>query len=198
MSHPTPVSPESIIEPHIRLIRAHKVILDHDLAAIYSVSTSRFNEAVSRNADRFQPDFRFQLTLEELARLMVYSVRSDSDRLGKQVVMNNSSQNATSSRRHRGRAYLPWAFTEHGVLMAANILRSQRAAEMSVFVIRTFIKIRESLAANTSILRRLAEIDQTLLIHDSALNDVYQKFRPLLTPAPEPEKPRIGFHPDNR
>jgi hypothetical protein len=198
MSHSVPTSPESSIEPHVRLIRGHKVILDHDLAAIYSVSTSRFNEAVSRNADRFPADFRFQLTLEELAKLIVVSVDLDTDKLGIHRFTNHSSQNAMSSRRHRGRAYLPWAFTEYGALMAANILRSQRAAEMSVFVIRTFIKIRESLAANTSILRCLAEIDQTLLVHDSALNDVYQKLRPLLTPAPEAEKPRIGFHPGNR
>ena len=198
MPHPTPVSPESMVEPHIRLIRGRKVILDHDLAAIYSVTTSRFNEAVGRNADRFPADFRFQLTLEELARLMVGSAADDSYKYESQNFTKHSSQNATSSRRHRGRAYLPWAFSEHGALMAANILRSQRAAEMSVFVIRTFIRIRETLAANTAILRRLAEIDQTLLVHDSALNDVYQKLRPLLTPAPEPQKPRIGFHPGTR
>jgi hypothetical protein len=82
--------------------------------------------------------------------------------------------------------------------MAANILRSQRAVEMSVFVIRAFIKIREALAVNSSILKRLAEIDQSLIIHDSALRDLYQKLRPLLTPAPEPEKPKIGFHAGNR
>jgi hypothetical protein len=198
MIHPVPISPESSIEPHVRLIRGQKVILDHDLAAIYSVSTSRFNEAVSRNADRFPTDFRFQLTLEELAKLIVISVGPDTDKSVTHDFTKHSSQIAMSSRRHRGRAYLPWAFTEHGALMAANILRSQRASEMSVFVIRTFIRIRESLAANTAILKRLAEIDQTLLVHDSALSDVYQKLRPLLTPAPEPEKPRIGFHPGNR
>jgi hypothetical protein len=198
MTHPVPISPESSIEPHVRLIRGHKVILDHDLAAIYSVSTSRFNEAVGRNADRFPADFRFQLTLEELAKLIVVSAGPDSEKFGMHGFTKHSSQNAMSSRRHRGRAYLPWAFTEHGALMAANILRSQRASEMSVFVIRTFIRIRESHAANTAILKRLAEIDQTLLVHDSALSDVYQKLRPLLTPAPEPEKPRIGFHPGNR
>jgi hypothetical protein len=79
--------------------------------------------------------------------------------------------------------------------MAANILRFARAAEMSIFVIRAFVRMREELATNTDILRRLAEIDQTLLVHDSALRDLYQKLRPLLTPAAEPERPRIGFRP---
>jgi hypothetical protein len=79
--------------------------------------------------------------------------------------------------------------------MAANILRSARAAEMSIFVIRAFARLREELATNADILRRLAEIDQTLLVHDSALRDLYQRLRPLLTPAPEPERPRIGFRP---
>ena len=112
--------------------------------------------------------------------------------------VNMSSQIAMTSPGRRARAYLPWAFTEHGALMAANVLRSQRAAEVSVFVIRAFVKMREVLAANTTLLKRLAEIDQALIVHDSALRDIYQKLRPLLTPAPEPEKPKIGFHPGNR
>ena len=197
MSGPTAISPESI-EQHIRLIRGQKVILDHDLAALYSVRTSRFNEAVGRNADRFPADFRFQLTLGEMAKIMAEAAVQDTEIIENKVFKSNSSQIATSSRRHRGVAYIPWAFTEHGALMAANILRSQRAAEMSVFVIRAFIKMREALAVNSSILKRLAEIDQSLLVHDSALRDLYQKLRPLLTPTPEPEKPKIGFHPGNR
>ena len=88
----------------------------------------------------------------------------------------------------------PRAFTEHGALMAATILNSERAVSMSVYVIRAFVKMREELAANTAILKRLAEIDKTLLIHDAALHDIYQKLRPLLEPPPEPSKPEIGFH----
>jgi ORF6N domain len=197
MSKPTSIQPDSI-EQNIRLIRGRKVILDYDLAALYSVATHRFNEAVKRNADRFPSDFCFQLTPEEAAKVTVESVVKNTHNYDKQEVNYNSSQFAMSSRRHRGGAYLPWAFTEHGALMAANILRSQRASEMSVFVIRAFIKMREVLAANTTILKRLAEIDQALLVHDSGLSDVYQKLRPLLTPVPEPEKPKIGFHPGNR
>jgi hypothetical protein len=93
----------------------------------------------------------------------------------------------------RGTTYRPWAFTEHGALMAANILRSERAVQMSVFVVRAFVRLREQIAANSAILKRLAEIDNTLLQHDAALRDVYQKLLPLLQPAPLPPKRRIGF-----
>jgi hypothetical protein len=113
------------------------------------------------------------------------------------------SQIATASKRNV--RFRPWAFTEHGALMAANILNSPRAVAMSVYVIRAlptrmsalrraFIKIREDLAANAAILKRLAEIDKTPLLHDSALRDIYQKLRPLLEPPPLPPKPEIGFH----
>ena len=91
----------------------------------------------------------------------------------------------------------PWAFTEHGALMAANILRSERAVQMSVFVVRAFVRLREQFAANTAILKRLAEIDKTLLEHDSALRDLYRKLLPLLQPSPEPRKRSIGFHAGN-
>ena len=91
--------------------------------------------------------------------------------------------------------YLPYAFTEHGALQAANILNSPRAVQMSVFVIRAFVKMRDELAANSAMVKRLAQIDSTLFLHDSALRDLYQKLRPLLAPPPEPPpKPRIGFH----
>ena len=86
------------------------------------------------------------------------------------------------------------AFTEHGALMAANILNSARAVAMSVYVIRAFVKMREDLAANAAILKRLVEIDKALLLHDGALRDIYQKLRPLLEPPPAPPKPEIGFH----
>ena len=111
--------------------------------------------------------------------------------LRSQTVTSNSSQFVTGSR--GGRRYPPWVFTEHGALMAANILRSDRAAQMSVFVIRAFVRMREQIAANTAILKRLAEIDNALLEHDSALRDVYRKLLPLLEPPPDPPKRRIGF-----
>src|SRR5438477_11340656 len=149
----------------IHKIRGVRVMLDHDLAKIYGIPTFRYNEAIKRNRHRFPADFMFQLTREEF------------DALRSQIAMpkpQSSSQIAMSSRKHRGRTYRPYAFTEHGALQAANILRSTRAVQMSLFVIRAFVKMREQLMANAAILKRLAEIDQTLLLHDSALRDLYQ------------------------
>ena len=108
----------------------------------------------------------------------------------------NWSQFVTSSKRHRGAAYRPWAFTEHGAIMAATILNSPEAVAMSVFVVRAFMQMREQLAANAAILKRLAEIDKTLLEHDSALRGIWTKLQPLLAPPPEPPRKRIkGFNP---
>ena len=102
------------------------------------------------------------------------------------------SQIATSSQKYRRSNFLPWAFTEHGALMAANILRSERATEMSVFIIRAFVKLREHTAANEAILKRLTEIDSKLLTHDTKLSDLYRKIMPLLQ-TPVPPKRKIGF-----
>ena len=170
----------------IRSIRDRRVILDHDLADLYGVPTKRLNEQYRRNLDRFPEDFAFQLTQDEWAAL-----RSQIATL--EAAQDLRSQNATS-RSHGGPRYLPVAFTEYGALMAANILNSRRAVAMSVYVIRAFVKMREDLAANTAILKRLAEIDKTLLIHDATLREIHQQLRPLLAPPPEPPKPKIGFH----
>lgn len=178
MSSSTEILPASDITPLIRTIRETRVILDSDLAGIYGVDTRTLNQAVKRNRDRFPDDFIFLLSKDELAE--VQRLRSQN------VILKPG--------RGKHRKYAPYAFTEHGALMAANILNSPRAVAMSVYVIRAFIKIREDLAANAAILKRLAEIDKTLLIHDSALRDIYQKLRPLLEPAPLPPKPEIGFH----
>ena len=114
----------------------------------------------------------------------------------KEGILPNWSQFVTSSKRHRGAAYRPIAFTEHGAIMAATVLKSPEAVAMSVFVVRAFVRMREHLAANAAILKRLAEIDRTLLEHDSALRDVYRKLLPLLQPPPKPPKRRIGFNRD--
>jgi hypothetical protein len=190
------------IESLILNIRNRKVILDADLAEIYGVPTKRFNEAFKRNRERFPDDFAFQLTAEEFAVLRVTNssqiAMSSPQPAENEGGVPNWSQIATSSRKHRGAAYRPWVFTEHGALMAANILRSEQAAEMSVFVIRAFVRAREQLAANAAILKRLAEIDKTLLEHDSALRTVWTKLQPLLAPPPEPPRKRIkGFSPND-
>ena len=165
---------EASIAPLLHCIRGVRVILDTDLAKLYGVQTFRLNEAIKRNRERFPDDFMLQLTLAERELLI--------------------SQFAMSRAGRGGRRTLPHAFTEHGALQAANILNSPRAVAMSVYIIRAFVKMREDQAANAAVLKRLAEIDKTLLIHDSALREIYQKLRPLLEPPPTPPKPQIGFH----
>jgi hypothetical protein len=147
----------------IHSIRDQRVILDADLARIYGVETLRFNEAVKRNLVRFPADFMFRLSKKEWNGLQ--SLRS-------QIAILKTG-------RGQHRKYLPYVFTEHGALMAANILNSPRAVAMSVYVIRAFVKMREEVAANAAILRRLAEIDKTLLVHDVTLREILQKLRPL-------------------
>ena len=182
------------LDPLIFTIRGQRVLLDADLARLYGVATFRFNEALKRNAHRFPEDFAFQLTVAEFNAIR--SQFATGSMQGADSVAKNpiSSQFAMRYRGRRGMAYRPWAFTEHGALMAANILRSERAVQMSVFVVRAFVRLREQIAANSAILKRLAEIDKTLLQHDAALRDVYQKLLPLLQPAPAPAQRRIGFH----
>jgi hypothetical protein len=167
--------PASKIGSLIHFIRDQRVILDNDLAALYGVPTKALNQAVKRNCKKFPADFAFQLT------------RTEWEGLRSQFV---------TLKGHRGqhRKYLPYVFSEHGALQAANILSSDHASAISIYVIRAFIKMRENQAANNAILIRLAEIDKTLLLHDTALRDIYQKLRPLLAPPPTPPKPEIGFH----
>ncbi|MEI6168446.1 MAG: ORF6N domain-containing protein [bacterium] len=163
----------ALYEPKIINLRGQKVILDSELARVYGVSTSRFNEAVKRNQKRFPQDFAFQLVSSECEHLM--------------------SQNAISRSGHGGVRKLPWFFTEHGAVMAANILRSEKAMEMSVFGVRAFVKMREYLLSSEILSRRLAEIEKQLVVHDTALVELYDQIRPLLLPPPDlPAKP-IGF-----
>lgn len=183
------------LEPLIVRVRGQRVILDADLARLYGVTTGALNQAVRRNVERFPEDFAFQLKLvdaENLKSQIVISSFQDNDFIGKK---SNRSQFVTGF--HGGSRHLPWAFTEHGALMAANVLRSAHAVQMSVFVIRAFVRLREQVAANTAIIKRLAEIDKSLLQHDTALRDIYQKLLPLLQPGPGPRKRRIGFIADD-
>jgi phage regulator Rha-like protein len=169
--------PDHGIDNLIREIRGQKVILDSDLARVYSVSTKAFNQAVKRNLARFPADFIFRLSKEEAESVRV------------------SRSQTVTLKRGQNVKYLPYAYTEHGALMAANVLNSPKAVTMSLYVIRAFVKSRDEVSANSAIMKRLAQIDNTLFLHDSALRDLYQKLRPLLAPLPEPQKPRIGFTP---
>ena len=160
-------------------VRGKRVILDRDLAALYGVPTFRFNEAVKRNRSRFPEDFMFQLTRDEVVSL--------------------TSQFAMSKSRRGGRRTLPYAFTEHGTVMAANILRSERAIQMSVFVVRAFIRMGQMLIEQRGLARKLAELEKELTarldVHETAITEVLQQIMQLLSAPPEPEPPkkRIGF-----
>jgi hypothetical protein len=156
----------------ILILRNQKVILDTDLAELYGVPVKRLNEQLKRNPQRFPRDFLFTLTREEYKHLR--------------------SQNATSSSAHGGRRYLPHAFTEHGAIMAATVLNSKRAIEMSVFVVRAFVQMRQSLVVNQHVVSKLAELEARLDSHDAEIQDLVDAIRELLTPLPANNR-RIGF-----
>jgi hypothetical protein len=177
------------IENMILTVRGQKVILDADLARIYGVPTKRLNEQVRRNADRFPADFAFVLTDQEVTNLRSQIATSSCEGI--------QSQFATAS--HGGRRYRPYVFTEHGVIMAANVLRSRRAIQMSVFVVRAFIRMRQILIAQKDLARKLEELEKELTarldVHETAINEMFRQIERLLSPPSEPEPPkrRIGF-----
>jgi phage regulator Rha-like protein len=178
--HRTEVLPVEHITQSIRVLREHRVLLDAELVNLYGVSTKRFNEQVRRNRERFPADFMFQLTDEELADLR--------------------SQIATlKGGRGQHRKYLPYAFTEHGAIMAATILNSPRAVEMSVYVVRAFVKLRELLSSNRELARRFAQLetrlDKKLTEHDQQIAAILSAIRHLMNP-PAPKRRGIGFTAD--
>jgi len=177
------------LQERILTFRDQKVILDADLALLYGVPTKALNQAVKRNITRFPADFIFQLGRDEAEEWR--RLRSQSVTLNKRAP-DMRSQIVTAADKRNTR-FLPYAFTEHGAIMAATVLNSPQAVEMSVFVVRAFIKMREQLLATTTLAKRLAEVEKLLLTHDSALRDLYQRIRPLLLPPPEPERKAIGF-----
>lgn len=184
------------IESVILTIRGTKIILDADLADIYDVPIKVLNQAVKRNADRFPKDFRFQLSGREWAALRSQIVTLNAEIPENKVVTTNRSRIAIlGSGRGQHRKYLPYAFTEHGAIMVATVLKSPKAVAMSLYVVRAFIQMREQIAANSEILKRLAEIDKTLLRHDKSLQVIWSHLEPLLAPPPDPPKRRIGFDP---
>jgi hypothetical protein len=192
MSKPT-LAVVTSITPLIRTIRGQKVILDSDLARIYGVPTKRLNEQVKRNARRFPSDFLFQLTVEETD-----SLRSQFATL-KQT--GNRSQIATGSQKHRDPRLLPYAFTENGAIMAANVLNSPEAVRMSVFVVRAFVKMRELLGGTKELAKQLAALEKKLTArldgHEVAIIEVLRRVMDILDPPPPPPEPprrEIGFH----
>jgi chaperonin cofactor prefoldin len=178
------LAPETI-SLRIATVRGQRVILDSDLAALYDVPTKRFNEAVKRNLAKFPPDFMFTVSDEEFDALR--------------------SQFATSNAGRGGRRYLPQVFTEHGALMAATLLNSPRAVEVSIYVVRAFVRLRELAASHQDLAKRLSELEDKTealaMSHDTfsrntrnQLRQVFDALRELMTPPDPPRRP-IGFVP---
>lgn len=160
------------IEPRILSLRNRKVILDSDLAELYGVPTKALNQAVKRNPDRFPSDFHFQLTQDE-----------------KREVVTNCDHLV----RLKFSKTLPHAFTEHGALMAASVLNSPRAVDVSIFVIRAFVMLRDQLASHKEIKVRLDELERKVASHDGALQALVAGIRQLMASPPDSPKRRIGF-----
>ena len=187
--------PDEAIDNMIREIRGVRVILDSDLARVYGVTTKAFNQAVKRNIARFPKDFIFRLSKQEaiavkISRSQNVTASSSATRIRSQIV--------TASKRNV--RYLPYAFTEHGALQAANILNSPRAVKMSVFVIRAFIKMRETLLGTRALAKKLAALEKQLTgrldSHEAAIVHVLQELMLILNPPPPPpapSRPKIGF-----
>jgi hypothetical protein len=161
--------PRERIEQTILLIRGHNVMLDSDLAQLYGVTVGRLNEAVKRNEDRFPSDFMFQLTKAEFENL--------------------KSQIAISSSKWGGRRHAPYVFTEQGVAMLSSVLRSKRAIEVNIAIMRTFVRLREMISSNKALARRLSDLEKK---YDGQFRVVFEAIRELMA-EPTPKSRRIGF-----
>ncbi|HUO14092.1 MAG TPA: ORF6N domain-containing protein [Verrucomicrobiae bacterium] len=160
------------VSSRILILRNQKVILDADLAELYGVPVKQLNQQIKRNRNRFPADFLFTLTKPEYETLRSHFVTSNSSR--------------------GGRRYLPHAFTEHGAIMAATVLNSNRAIEMSLFVVRAFVQMRDGLLVNRKVVDKLSELESRLDDHDSEIQDLVEAIRELMAPLPANHR-RIGF-----
>ncbi len=176
-SFSAPATHFSIACSRILILRNQKVILDTDLAALYGVPVKHLNQQVKRNSHRFPPDFRFTLS------------KAEDESLRSQIVTSNSARG--------GRRYLPHAFTEHGAIMAATVLNSKRAIEMSIFVVRAFVQVRQTLIANQHVVSKLSELEARLDSHDAEIQDLVEAIRELIAPLPANNR-RIGFEAPSR
>jgi hypothetical protein len=179
-----PSSPSLIsqdrIEKSVLFLRGEKVLLDSDLAEFYGVTTKALNQAVKRNSDRFPADFMFRLSAQEVDEL-------------------NRSQIVTGSRRHRNPRFPPFAFTEQGVAMLSSVVRSKRAVQANIQIMRAFVRLRQILAVNADLARRLTEVEAKLGQHDEQFISVIRAIRELMQPNATSVSPRrkIGFYQTN-
>ncbi len=170
--HVTAIVLTKRVASKIVILRNQRVILDRDLAELYGVPVKQLNQQVKRNSERFPSDFVFTLT------------KSEDRSLRSQIVTSKSGRG--------GRRYLPSAFTEHGAIMAASVLNSKRAVEMSIFVVRAFVKMREAIIVGQRVEAKLSELETRLDSHDVEIQDLIEAIRELMTPLPANHR-RIGF-----
>jgi hypothetical protein len=176
MTESDSIVPVERIERRILLVRGHKVILDSDLADLYGVEVKVLNQAVKRNTERFPEDFMFQLTVEE------------EESLRSQIVTLKTG-------RGQHRKYLPYAFTEQGVAMLSSVLNSPRAVQVNIEIMRTFVLLRQMLASNEGLARKLAALEKK---YDTQFKAVFDAIRQLMTPQQPPKRRQIGFNRDER
>jgi phage regulator Rha-like protein len=168
------------VESKILVMRGRKVILDSDLAELYGVAVKRLNQQVKRNTERFPADFVFRIKQEDL-RLQIATSKAGSRRGPKE-----------GSATRGGRRYQPFAFTEHGAIMAATVLNSKRAVEMSIFVVRAFVRMRETLATNQKIVAKLKDLETRVGDHDADIQEIVAAIREMMKPLAAPGR-KIGF-----
>jgi len=168
-----PIVSPGEIHSMVRVVRGQRVMLDFDLARLYGVTTTRLNEQVARNRERFPEDFAYQLTRQEFASLM--------------------SQNAISKGGRGGRRKLPWVFTEHGVAMLSSVLKSPTAVRVNIEIMRIFVRLRRLMATPGELVEQLTRLAETVQLHDSQIQAIVQVLNKLME-RPEEPKRRIGFH----
>ncbi|HMJ92115.1 MAG TPA: ORF6N domain-containing protein [Candidatus Acidoferrum sp.] len=173
MANEPAIAPLAEMDGKIHLIRGQRVMLDSDLAAVYGVTTAALNQALKRNLKRFPSDFTFRLCREEFTNLISQIVTSSS---------------------HGGRRKLPWAFTEHDAIMLAAVLNSARAIEMSVFIVRAFVQMREVLMSDHQLSAKLDELEKRVGGHDKVIAQLVAAVRQLIEAPEDKPKREIGFH----
>jgi hypothetical protein len=175
----TPVLDARELERRIFVVRGQRVILDSELAKLYGTTTAAVNQAVRRNQERFPEDFAYQLTQQEFTDLI--------------------SQTVTSRTGRGGKRKLPWVFTEHGVAMLSSVLRSPRAIEVNIAIMRAFVRMRRLIATPGELVTQLNELAQSVQLHDGQIKQIADILRRMMEPPPQAPKRRIGFHvPESR
>jgi predicted secreted hydrolase len=197
-THKTSINVNEEIISRIHFVRGHKVMLDFDLAILYQVETKALNQAVKRNGDRFPEDFMFRLTIKEWNLMRSQFVTASAQAIENEINNSMRSQIATASQSRRNSVITPFAFTEHGVTMLASVLKSERAVQMSIAVVRAFIELKKAAWQIKDLADQLEQIKLHLGTHDTQLNGIYEAIENLLDDKVEKQtwenRRRIGFN----